>query len=140
MIYGIGTDILQVSRIEKVYARHGERFVERLLHADERKVFARQRKPALYLAKAFAVKEAFVKALKTGFGSVAHDDVGSTRAKRGDPVLVFSAKLQKRLTRLGISGAHLSLSDDGDWVCAMVVLERGPSARAQSKGRGSARA
>ncbi|MBI3172064.1 MAG: holo-ACP synthase, partial [Hydrocarboniphaga effusa] len=63
MIYGVGVDILRVSRIEKVYKRHGRRFVERLLHAREQTVFKEARKPALFLAKCFAVKEAFVKAL-----------------------------------------------------------------------------
>ena len=124
MIYGIGTDILRVSRIEKVHARHGARFAERLLHPRERDLFAAQKKPTVYLAKAFAVKEAFVKALGTGFAGVAHDDVGCLRTQRGRPELIFSAKLKKRLDRLRITRAHLSLSDDGDWVCAMVVLER----------------
>ena len=124
MIYGIGADILRVSRIEKVYARHGERFLDHLLHPRERKAFAAQRKSALFLAKAFAVKEAFVKALGTGFRGVAHEDVGSVRVRYGQPQLVFSARLEKKLAKLGILRTHLSLSDDGDWVCAMVVLER----------------
>jgi holo-[acyl-carrier protein] synthase len=140
MIYGIGTDILRVSRVAKVHARHGERFVERLLHLREQALFLKQKKPDLYLAKAFAIKEAFVKALGTGFIGVAHDEVGSVRGRRGQPQLIFSEKLQKRMNKLGITGAHLSLSDDGDWVCAMVVLEQDPATvrlRPQAKGRGS---
>lgn len=123
MIHGIGVDILRVARIEKVYQRHGQRFAERLLHARERAAFSKARQPALFLAKCFAVKEAFVKALGTGFNGVAHDEVGSIRDKLGRPELVFGAKLKRHLKRLKIKAAHLSLSDEGGLVCAMVVLE-----------------
>ncbi len=123
MIYGIGADILRVSRVGKVYARHRERFLDHVLHPAERAGFEEARKPALYLAKSFAVKEAFVKALGTGFVGVAHEDIASTRSKLGAPQLQFSARLQKKLDRLGIKRAHVSLSDDADWICAMVVLE-----------------
>lgn len=123
-VYGIGVDVLRVQRIEKVYARHGERFVERLLHPEELKAFARAAKPAVFLAKAFAVKEAFVKALGTGFRDVAHDDVGSRRDGLGKPTLVYSPKLERILKRLKIRAAHVSLSDEGGIVAAMAVLER----------------
>ena len=123
MIFGIGADILRVSRIGKVYARHGERFLDHILHPDERVAFEAQAKPALYLAKAFAVKEAFVKALGTGFVGVTHNDVGSARGGRGEPALLLSARLRKKLKALGITRSHVTLSDDEDWICAMVVLE-----------------
>lgn len=123
MIHGIGVDILRVTRIEKVYQRHGQRFVERLLHPREKEAFSRTRKPELFLAKCFAVKEAFVKALGTGFNGVAHDEVGAIRDKLGRPELVLGAKLERRLKRLKIKASHLSLSDEGGLVCAMVVLE-----------------
>jgi holo-[acyl-carrier protein] synthase len=123
VIYGIGVDILRVTRIEKVHQRHGQRFVQRLLHVREQAEFRKARKPALFLAKSFAVKEAFVKALGTGFAGVAHDDIGAIRNKLGRPELVFSAKLKRMLKRLKIKTAHVSLSDEGGLVCAMVVLE-----------------
>ena len=66
MIYGIGLDVLRVARIAKVHKRHGERFVDRLLHPLERKEYEAAKHPVQYLAKSFAVKEAFVKALGTG--------------------------------------------------------------------------
>jgi holo-[acyl-carrier protein] synthase len=129
MIYGIGADILRVSRIGKVYARHGERFLDHVLHAKERKALESQRKPALYLAKAFAVKEAFVKALGTGFVGVAHEDLGCGRDEMGKPTLYFSAKLKRKLAAVGIARTHVSISDDDDWICAMVVLETGRKKR-----------
>jgi holo-[acyl-carrier protein] synthase len=124
MIYGVGLDVLRVRRIEVVYKRHGERFVERLLHPAERKEFEQAARPAQYLAKSFAIKEAFVKALGTGFFGVAHDDVGAIRKASGKPEFVFSKRLKARLKRLGIKHAHVSLSDEGGIVGAVAVLER----------------
>lgn len=123
-IYGIGIDVLRVKRIERVYQRHGERFVERLLHPLERREFAKAVRPVQYLAKSFAVKEAFVKALGTGFFGVNHDDVGVVRKALGRPEFVFSARLKARLKRLKIRAAHISLSDEGGMVGAVAVLER----------------
>ncbi|HZP13028.1 MAG TPA: holo-ACP synthase [Nevskiaceae bacterium] len=135
MIYGIGADILRVSRIGKVYARHGERFLEHVLHPKERAAFAEAKKPALFLAKAFAVKEAFVKALGTGFVGVAHEDVASMRDEMGKPTLVYSVKLKRKLAKLGIVSAHVTISDDHDWIVAMVVLETDGRKRRYSTGQ-----
>lgn len=124
MIYGIGVDLVQTSRIAKILERHGERFSERILHPQERMAYAEARDKANYLAKAFAAKEALVKALGTGFRGIAHDEVGSVRGELGRPVLVYSEKLEATLRRLGIAASHISISDERDMVCAMVVLER----------------
>jgi holo-[acyl-carrier protein] synthase len=124
MIYGIGLDVLRVRRIEVVYRRHGERFVERLLHPLERKEFAAAAKPVQYLAKSFAIKEAFVKAMGTGFFGISHDDVGAVRKQSGQPKLVFSPRLRARLKRLKIRATYVSLSDEGGIVGAVAVLER----------------
>ena len=123
-IYGIGLDVLRVKRIEAVYQRHGERFVERLLHPLERKEFEQATRPAQYLAKSFAIKEAFVKAMGTGFFGISHDDVGAVRKASGKPEFVFSKRLKARLKRLKIRSAHVSLSDEGGIVGAVAVLER----------------
>ena len=124
MIYGIGLDVLRVERIEKTYRRHGERFVARLLHPLERKEYARSKRRVQYLAKSFAVKEAFAKALGTGFFGVSHDDVGVVRRKLGKPEFVFSKRLQAKLRRLKIKSTYVSLSDEGGIVGAVAVLER----------------
>jgi len=123
-IYGIGIDVLRVARIARVHKRHGERFVARLLHPLERAEYAISQRPVQYLAKCFAVKEAFVKALGTGFFGVSHDDVGVVRRNLGKPEFVFSKRLQARLKRLKIKHAHVSLSDEGGTVGAVAVLER----------------
>ena len=124
MIYGIGIDVLRVKRIEAVHQRHGERFVERLLHPLERKEFEAAARPVQYLAKSFAIKEAFVKAMGTGFFGISHDDVGAVRKASGKPEFVFSKRLKARLKRLKIKAAHVSLSDEGGIVGAVAVLER----------------
>lgn len=124
MIYGIGLDVLRVKRIEAVYKRHGERFVERLLHPLERKEFEQAARPVQYLAKSFAIKEAFVKAMGTGFFGISHDDVGAVRKASGKPEFVFSKRLQARLKRLKIKRTFVSLSDEGGIVGAVAVLER----------------
>lgn len=124
MIFGIGVDILRQDRMQKVWARHGERLAERILCEAERREFAQSKKPVRFLTMAFAAKEACVKALGTGFHGVGYRDVGSVHEASGKPVLVFSDKLQQRLQELGVHTGHVSLTDEGGLVCAMVVLER----------------
>lgn len=123
MIFGIGTDLLRVDRIARVYQRHGQRFVERVLMPEEQAAFAQAGRPDNFLAKAFAAKEAFAKAWGTGFAGLAHHDVGVLRDAAGKPQLVFSAVQQARLRQRGVGAAHLSLSDDDGRVLAFVVLE-----------------
>lgn len=124
MIFGIGVDILREARMEKVWTRHGDKLAQRILCEAERAGFSEAKDPVRFLTKAFAVKEACVKALGTGFEGVGYRDVGSVHDAHGRRQLVFSTKLQKRLDRLGVIASHVSLSDDSGMVCAMVVLER----------------
>ncbi len=123
MIYGIGTDILRQERIQKIWDRHGEKLADKILGEAERAEFASSTRPVRYLTMAFAAKEAFVKAHGTGFSGIGFKEAGVVRESSGKPVFIFSPGLQARLTTLGITKAHLSLSDEGGLVCAMVVLE-----------------
>lgn len=126
MIYGIGVDILRLERMQKVYARHGQRLVKKILCAAEQREWRANggKKPERFLAMAFAAKEAFVKALGTGFVGVGYRDAGVVHEESGKPVLVFSRKLRALLKQRGISAGHVSLSDEGGLICAFVVLER----------------
>lgn len=127
MIAGIGADIIRIARIERVWQRHGSRFVARLLMAEEQAAFAAAAaNSANHLAKAFAAKEAFAKAWGTGFAGLSHHDVGVLRNAAGKPQLIFSAAQQQRMTARGITTAHLSLSDDDGRVLAFVVIESAP--------------
>lgn len=124
MIYGTGVDILSQQRIEKVYSRHGNRFARKILCAAELKEFRQSKKPARFLAMAFAAKEAFVKALGTGFRGVGYRDAGTVHEASGKPVLIYSRKMRGLLKQRAIAGGHVSLSDEAGMVCAMVILER----------------
>lgn len=124
MIFGIGTDIVEYARIEAMWQRHGRRLAERLLSEAELPEFLSHPNPARLLAKRFAAKEAFAKAVGSGLRhpvslsriSVVHDGLGK-------PVFQFDVLLRNYLAQLGISGHHLSISDERSMVVAFVVLE-----------------
>lgn len=124
-IYGVGIDVLHISRMAEVHGRHPDRLARRLLHPLEMQRLGNAKNPVNYLAKCFAVKEAFVKALGTGFRGIAHDEVGWTRVEHGRPELCVTPRVQAMLAARGVGAMHLSLSDERDLVCAVVTLERG---------------
>lgn len=126
MIYGIGTDLVEIGRIERALERFGERFARRILCEPELKRFKGHRKPAAYLAKRFAAKEAFTKALGTGIHAPANwHGVWVTNLRSGKPELDFSSALQVLLKKKRIVRSHLSLSDERGMACATVILESG---------------
>jgi len=124
MNYGVGVDLLRVERMQKVHARHGERLVQRILMREEIVELRRRKNPVRRLAMSFAAKEAFVKALGTGFRGVSYRDAGVCHEASGKPSLIFSARMRQRLKKLGITATQVSLADEGGLVCALVVLER----------------
>ena len=124
MIYGVGNDVVEIGRIEKALARFGERFARRILCESELRRFSGHRKPAAYLAKRFAAKEAFTKALGTGIRHPANwHGVWVKNLPSGKPVLEYSAALRALLDTRRVTGAHLSLSDERDMAFATVILE-----------------
>ena len=122
-IFGIGTDLATIQRIESVWQRHGDRFVQRLLHPRELEQFRQSSHPARFLAKSWAVKEAFGKALGTGVRGYENPEVGVERGKLGRPGLVYSQRMRERLDTMGVGHGHVSISDEGGLVNAFVVLE-----------------
>ena len=124
MIHGIGTDIVAVKRLQGMWERHGDRALEKLLAPQEMADFARAANKGRFLAKRFAAKEAFSKALGTGVRppavlpaiAVAHDELGK-------PILAFRGRLAEMIENQGLK-AHLSLSDEADYAIAYVILER----------------
>jgi holo-[acyl-carrier protein] synthase len=124
MIYGVGTDIIEIARIDAALARFGDRFAQRILCEPELRRFRDHRQPVNYLAKRFAAKEAFTKALGTGIHAPANwHGVWVSNLRSGKPVLEFSAALADLLRSRGVGGAHVSLSDQKDLACATVILE-----------------
>jgi holo-[acyl-carrier protein] synthase len=124
MIHGIGTDIVEYTRIEKMLARYGQRLAERMLNESELAEFQTHANPARFLAKRFAAKEAFAKAVGSGLREpVSLRRIGVTHDGLGKPVLQFDEVLRTYLAQLGVSGHHVSISDERDFIVAFVVLE-----------------
>lgn len=160
MIAGIGTDIVAVARLGRLYRRYGERLLDKLLAPGERAAFDRASasvdvaesadpvdstgsddsaapafvRPARFLAKRFAAKEALGKAL--GIGVAAPATLPNVRVMHdaaGRPGFEFAPKLAAYLAERGIGRAHLSLSDEADYAVAFVILESTPPLLAASE-------
>lgn len=124
MIYGIGTDIVEVERIASSIAQFGDEFAKRVLADSEFASYEESNIKPRFLAKRFAAKEAFSKALGTGLRApctfqniaVSHDDLGK-------PILKLAAELQALLQSKNITHTHLSISDERNLAAAFVVLE-----------------
>lgn len=124
MIYGIGTDIVSIKRIEDALFRFGDRFLHRVLNESEVGEYAETTQPARFLAKRFAAKEAFSKAFGTGIGAeVNWHDVTISHDQRGRPVFVFSKALAARLNAANVSSSNISISDESEYAIAFVVME-----------------
>lgn len=124
MIYGIGTDVVEVSRIESSLARFGDAFSQRILTEAELMEFATSQVKARFLAKRFAVKEAFGKALGTGLRApVTMQSIGVGHDELGKPVLALAPDLQRWVNARGIRAMHVSISDEKALAVAFVVLE-----------------
>lgn len=124
MIFGIGTDIVDYARIETMWARYGDRFAARVLSERESSDYQASHDASRFLAKRFAAKEAFAKAVGSGLREpVSLSRISVTHDGLGKPVLQFDEVLRSHLAQLGISGHHLSISDERNTVIAFVVLE-----------------
>lgn len=128
MIFGIGTDIVEMSRMQKTWERFGEHFARRILMDEEMELFRQTKQPARFLAMRFAGKEATVKAMGTGFAhGVWMRDVGITRNEWGRPLIIWSERGRKVCDQLGIGNGHVSLTDDAGLVMAFAVVETADS-------------
>ena len=123
MIYGVGTDIVKLSRVQRTYDRFGQRFVERLLMDEEVEQFDQNKWPVRFLAMRFAAKEATVKAMGTGFAhGVWIRDVGTINNAWGRPEIIWSDRGRARCGELGIGDGHVSLTDDAGLIMAFAVV------------------
>ncbi|MDP1524754.1 MAG: holo-ACP synthase [Rhodocyclaceae bacterium] len=123
MIYGVGTDLVAISRLTEMWQRHGERALGKLLAPDERADCRASTDPGRFLAKRFAAKEALGKALGTGIRApvllpaiaIVHDELGK-------PGFRFTDALSDWITARKLV-CHLSVSDEADYAQAFVVVE-----------------
>lgn len=125
MILGIGTDMADIRRIEKVYSRHGKRFVHRVLNTEERQRWAEHHNPLVYLAKRYAVKEAAAKALGVGIGARANlHDFTVSYTPAGAPLLNLAGRARQTADQIGVTAAHVSITDEWPYALAFVVLSK----------------
>ncbi len=125
MIFGIGTDIVRVSRMQENIDRYGEKFAARILTDAELAEFHAIKAKAHFLARRFAAKEAAAKALGTGFSQgVGMRDIGVTHEDSGKPKLEFSGCAREFMDRHEICEVHISLADEDDHAVAFVTLGR----------------
>ncbi len=125
MIYGIGTDVLELVRMRRLWERWGERAVRHILTNEEEERFRAARDPARSLAMHFSAKEAVVKALGTGFcPRMTLHDVKLVPDALGRPEVDFSPSGAKFVRERGAGATHLSLTDDAGIVFAVCVMLR----------------
>ena len=125
MIYGIGIDVIQPHRVARLLEKYGDRFVKRVLTPLEQPRYLRSAQPVLFLANRFAAKEAFSKAMGTGFRyPVTLQSISVVQNSAGKPGLAFNESLEEMVQRNGITGHHLTISDESNLACACVVLEK----------------
>ncbi len=125
MIIGVGTDIVDVERIEKVYSKQGDIFANRLLSTKELEDFANQLYPERFLAKRWALKEAVSKALGTGIAQgVRFKDMTVAHKESGQPYLVLEGSTLEKSEELGITDWAISISDEKHHTVAFVVAEK----------------
>ena len=124
MIFGVGTDIMQISRMRTALSRTPA-LMQRILTPTEQKACNDSSDPALFMAKRFAAKEAVVKALGTGIGrGVSWQHVEVTHNSAGQPQVVLSGGAQKLSVDQGVVNVHLSYSDEKDYIVAFAVAEK----------------
>jgi holo-[acyl-carrier protein] synthase len=125
MIYGIGIDVVEPQRVQRVLEKYGERFARRVLTELEWPRYLKTVNPVLFLSNRFAAKEAFSKAMGTGFRyPVTLQCISVVQDKRGKPGLEFHPNLAKLVAAEGIIGHHVTISDERSLACACVVLEK----------------
>lgn len=122
-VLGVGTDIVELARMDKIHSERGYRFAQRILSNLELEAYKQAKRPANFLAKHFAAKEAAVKALGTGFSQgISFQDLEVYKTAAGQPCMRMTGCALTRFDELGANSVHLSLSDDAGLVLAFVVL------------------
>ena len=131
LVLGIGSDLVDVRRIEQTIARHGERFLARIFTATERATAERRARQAETYAKRFAAKEACAKALGTGFrAGVFFRDLGVVNLPSGRPTMQLTGGAQARLAAITPKGCDaridLTITDEGPLAQALVIISAVP--------------
>jgi len=124
-IYGIGIDICEITRVEKSLTRDAEAFSSKILHPDEKNIFDKHNFQARFLAKRFAAKEAFAKALGTGIADgVILPDIQVKNNELGKPYLKLHGEALSKMAHISGAQLHLSISDEKHYAVAQVIIEQ----------------
>jgi holo-[acyl-carrier protein] synthase len=125
MIVGIGIDTVSIARFEKLIQQRGEHFLRKVFSEREITEGKKRKRNAPFFAARFAAREAFFKALGTGWGrGISLKEVSVITAEQGQPQFSFSGRVERALRSRGINSEHLSLTHDGDSAQAIVILEK----------------
>jgi holo-[acyl-carrier protein] synthase len=125
MISGMGVDLVEIDRIDKIIERWGDRFVQKVFAYEEISYCRGHVLSAMHFAARFAAKEACLKALGIGLGmGVGLKDIWVSRSDKGVPSLIFADKAHLLMEKQAIKGAYLSLTHTRRHAMAMVVLEK----------------
>jgi holo-[acyl-carrier protein] synthase len=123
-ITGIGIDLVAVERIQHSLERYGDRFKKRIFSENEIKYCDSRPHPALHYAARFAAKEAYVKAIGTGFQfGIKHSEIEIEHDELGKPILVVQGKALYQAEKRGVGIFHVSLSHTDEQGTAIVILE-----------------
>ena len=124
MIAGVGTDIVEISRIKEMLEKNGDPFIERIFTEKEKKEAVRRKNATEYFAGRWAVKEALSKALGCGIGgSCEWKDIETLNTCDGKPETTLSGKALQTAAGLQTAKVHVSISHEKDYACAFIVLE-----------------
>ncbi|WP_338557534.1 holo-ACP synthase [Erwinia sp. E_sp_B04_7] len=124
-ILGLGTDIVEIARIEGVISRSGDRLAKRVLSENEWAQYQAHQQPVRFLAKRFAVKEAAAKAFGTGIrGGLAFNQFEVYNDELGKPGLRFFQHAKEVANQLGVLYVHVTLADERHYACATVIIEK----------------
>ncbi len=124
MILGVGNDIIENNRIAAIYARHGQRFLQRIFAPAEISYCMAKADPAVHLAARFAAKEAFAKALGCGLRGFALKDIVVLNDSSGRPLIELAGKAEKMAQLQNIDNILVSLAHERAYSMATVVLEQ----------------
>jgi holo-[acyl-carrier protein] synthase len=126
VIFGVGTDIVQISRIRADLERYGDRFTKRVLTTTEYDEYRTNNMAAQFVAKRFAAKEAAVKALGIGFREgLSLRQIGVFHDGRGRPGLEFHGRALEFCREFGFTASHVSIADENEYAIAFVTLVTG---------------
>lgn len=125
MIYGVGIDLVENDRIEKIIRKWGDKFLSRVFSLEEIAYCNRHVQAAMHYGARFAVKESFLKAIGTGLGKGVHlADIEVVHEENGKPAIRLTGQAREHVRKAGVEKIHLSITHTKNYASAIVLLEK----------------